>query len=70
MPLEAYLTIDDSPSAHTGELTVALQKRGVPALLFCRGDRMEKNPDAIVEALECGFVIGNHAYSHTRFSTL
>lgn len=70
MPLEAYLTIDDSPSAHTGELTVALRERGVPAILFCRGDRMEYNPEPVIEALRDGFILGNHAYSHTRFSTL
>ncbi|HTK84275.1 MAG TPA: polysaccharide deacetylase family protein [Patescibacteria group bacterium] len=67
---KAYLTIDDSPSAHTDALTDALAARNVPALLFCRGDRLKKNPEPIVTAIRKGFVIGNHAWSHTRFSTL
>lgn len=67
---KAYLTIDDSPSAHTGELTDALVARGVPAILFCRGDRLKKNPEAVVDAIKKGFVIGNHAWSHTRFSAM
>lgn len=67
---DAYLTIDDSPSAQTDALTDALQARNIPALLFCRGDRLDQTPDPIVRAIQKGFVIGNHAYSHTRFSTL
>lgn len=70
MPREAYLTIDDSPSAHTRELTAALKERDVPAILFCRGDGLERNPEPVIEAIRGGFIIGNHAYSHTRFSTL
>src|SRR5687768_722942 len=66
----AYLTIDDTPSAQTDELTTFLAQRGVPALLFCRGDRLEANPDPAVRAVRAGFVLGNHAYSHTRFSAL
>lgn len=70
MMLEAYLTIDDSPSSRTDDLTGALKDRGVPALLFCRGDRLESDPAPIVRAIQKGFVVGNHAYAHTRFSTL
>lgn len=70
MALKAYLTIDDSPSSRTDDLTDALKERGIPALLFCRGDRLEQNPAPVIRAIEKGFVIGNHAYSHTRFSTL
>jgi peptidoglycan/xylan/chitin deacetylase (PgdA/CDA1 family) len=67
---KAYLTIDDSPSANTDALTDALAARKIPALLFCRGDRVAGNVDAVVRAIGKGFVIGNHAWSHTRFSTL
>jgi peptidoglycan-N-acetylglucosamine deacetylase len=67
---DAYLTIDDSPSAETGMLTAWLMEKNIPALLFCRGDRLEKNPAAIVEAIRRGFTIGNHAWSHSRFSQL
>lgn len=70
MALRAYLTIDDSPSARTDDLIDTLANHGIPALLFCRGDLLEKNPEPIIRAIRKGFVIGNHAYSHTRFSTL
>ena len=70
MAFRAYLTIDDSPSSRTDDLTDELKMRGVPALLFCRGDRLEQNPAPIARAIQRGFAIGNHAYSHTRFSTL
>jgi len=67
---EALLTIDDSPSSQTGALTSFLKSRNISAILFCRGDNLEKNPDAAAQAVLDGFVLGNHAYSHTRFSTL
>ena len=65
---EAYLTIDDSPSAHTDDLVDFLAARGIPALLFCRGDRLEQNPEPIIRAIEKGFLIGNHTYAHMRAS--
>jgi peptidoglycan/xylan/chitin deacetylase (PgdA/CDA1 family) len=68
--IAAYLTIDDSPSAQTDALTDALQNRNISALLFCRGDRLEKNPEPVVRAIQKGFTVGNHAWSHTRFSAL
>ncbi len=69
---KAYLTIDDSPSKHTDDLTDFLVMRGVPAVLFARGEFME-NPqgfEKIVRAIEKGFVIGNHSYWHDRTSVV
>ena len=67
---EAYLTIDDSPSPHTDELTDFLVERGVPSILFARGAFMEdeNNFQKIVRAIQKGFVIGNHSYAHDRTS--
>ncbi len=62
---KAYLTIDDSPSTHTERLVDFLYERGIPALLFVRGDLMKDHPAPIVHAIECGMVIGNHGYAHT-----
>jgi len=70
MALEAYLTIDDTPSAHTGALTGFLAKKEIPALLFCRGDRMEQNPDPVVHAIEKGMIVANHNYSHRPAGSL
>lgn len=66
---KAYLTIDDTPSAQTDALCTYLSSKNVPALLFCRGDRLSANLDPAVRAIQSGFVLGNHAYSHRRFST-
>lgn len=66
----ALLTIDDSPSPQTGMLTGFLGENGIPAVLFCRGDRLEQNLESIIHAAAQGFVIGNHAYSHRRASDL
>lgn len=68
--IEAYLTIDDSPSPLTDDLTDYLAQRNIPALFFCRGDLLEADPGPMIRAVQKGFVIGNHAYSHRRFSTL
>lgn len=66
---EAWLTIDDSPSPHTAALADFLTERGVPALLFCRGDMMEEfGLGALTRAIERGLVLGNHAWHHYRAS--
>ncbi len=66
----AYLTIDDTPNERSRAFLDALVDRHAPALLFCRGDMIEKYPDAVVYAIQKGFVIGNHGYHHTRATTL
>lgn len=63
-----YLTIDDSPSERTDDLIDFLSARNIPALLFCRGDRLEQNPEPIIRAIQKGFLIGNHTYAHQRAS--
>jgi peptidoglycan/xylan/chitin deacetylase (PgdA/CDA1 family) len=80
MSKKAYLTIDDSPTRHTDEFTDWLVARDIPAVLFCIGssykdlhldcEGMEQNPAPILRAIEKGFVIGNHTYTHRRSSEL
>lgn len=65
-----YLTIDDSPSIHTNEMVDFLAEISIPALLFVRGDLLEKNPNPIIRAIKRGFVIGNHSYSHKPFGKM
>jgi peptidoglycan/xylan/chitin deacetylase (PgdA/CDA1 family) len=67
---KAYLTIDDSPSGETDALCDFLTRENVPAILFCRGDRMESDAGPAVRAIRNGFVIGNHAYAHRRASRI
>lgn len=69
--MQAYLTIDDSPTPYTNELIKALYKRSIPALLFIRGDMIEKyGDDPLRKAVSLGFVLGNHMVSHTRTSMM
>lgn len=82
MPAErkAYLTIDDSPTRHTDDLTDFLVREDVPAVLFCIGsaykdlhldcEGIEQNALPILNAIHKGFVIGNHTYTHRRSSEL
>ena len=65
-----YLTIDDSPSRHTDALTDHLFGHNIPALLFVRGDLTAANPQPIINAIQKGFVIGNHSFSHRPFGDL
>jgi peptidoglycan/xylan/chitin deacetylase (PgdA/CDA1 family) len=42
----------------------------IPAIFFCRGDRLEQRPDDAITAIKKGYVLGNHSYSHPSFSKL
>lgn len=64
----AYLTIDDSASDRMDDLVSYLSGKGIPAIFYCRGDMLEKNPDAAIRALRKGFILANHTYSHQRSS--
>jgi peptidoglycan/xylan/chitin deacetylase (PgdA/CDA1 family) len=66
----AYLTIDDSASQRMDDLTSYLFEKGIPAVFYCRGDRLEENPDAAISAIQKGFVLGNHTYTHPRSSQI
>lgn len=70
MTRRAYLTIDDSPSDASDSILALLSEHDIPALFFCRGDRMEADPTPIRRAIEAGYIIGNHLYSHRRAGTL
>ncbi|MFA7277074.1 MAG: polysaccharide deacetylase family protein [Pseudobdellovibrionaceae bacterium] len=67
-----YLTIDDSPSLYTDEVTDFLAAEKIPAVLFARGALMEEKEafDRIVRAAQKGFIIGNHSYAHERTSLI
>ena len=48
-----------------------LCEKNIPALLFVRGDMADAyGTEPLVRAVKHGFVLGNHAYTHTRFSEL
>ena len=66
----AYLTIDDAPSPKMGEKVDYLLRKGIPAVWFCEGRYLEQRPEAAMDAIRNGFILGNHAYDHPRFSGL
>jgi peptidoglycan/xylan/chitin deacetylase (PgdA/CDA1 family) len=66
----AILTIDDSPSIHMGERVAFLASKGIPAVWFCRGDYLESRPEAAIQALREGCILGNHSFDHSYFSKL
>lgn len=80
MTLTAYLTIDDSPTFDTDDLTDFLVKRNVPAVLYCIGGAytdldvqcqgIDQLPQPILNAIDKGFIIGNHTNTHQRASLL
>lgn len=66
-----YLTIDDSPSPHTDEMIDFLDMRGIPSLLFVRGDMIDEHGmDSLIRAVKKGHILGNHSYSHRPFGEL
>lgn len=65
-----YLTIDDSPSRNFNQKIDFLKSNNIPATFFCVGQKIVENMDLMVRAVREGFLIGNHSYSHPRFSNL
>lgn len=63
-----YLTIDDSPSQYTNEKVDYLVAQDIPAIFFCRGEFMANHRESLIRAIQKGFLLGNHSYSHPYFS--
>lgn len=68
--IQVYLTIDDAPSRYLSQKIDFLKKHQIPAVLFCRGSFIPKYQKQIVYAIQNGFLIGNHSYSHPYFSKI
>lgn len=65
------LTIDDGPHPLVTPLFLeVLRREGVRATFFVVGDKAEEYPGLIREIAREGHELGNHTYSHERFSTL
>jgi peptidoglycan/xylan/chitin deacetylase (PgdA/CDA1 family) len=50
------------------DLTSHLSEKGIPAIFYCRGDRLQENPAAAIRAIQKGFILANHATNHQRSS--
>ena len=68
--IRALLTIDDIASANTPAIVDYLNGRGIPAILFATGKRVEQYYREACYALTHGMIIGNHSYSHPHFSEI
>jgi len=66
----AYLTIDDSPTSAFLSKVDYLVEHKIPAVFFCIGNLMEKYSSETIEAIQKGFIIANHSYSHPAFSKI
>ncbi len=66
----AYLTIDDAPSKNFTALLDYLQKREITAIFFCEGRKIDARPDMMVDAIQRGFLVGNHSYDHPNFAEI
>ena len=68
--IRALLTIDDITSRNTESIVGYLNEKGITAVMFAIGDKLESHPEAAVYALQHGMIVGNHSYSHPAFSGL
>jgi lipopolysaccharide transport system permease protein len=64
------LVVDDAPSDVTPLLLSRLEKAGHRAVLFVIGDNVAGREAILVDAVQRGFALGNHSFSHPRFSSL
>ena len=58
------LTFDDGPTELTGLLLAELDRAGVPAAFFNRGNNMTVYPGHVEAQAAAGHQVGNHTYSH------
>jgi len=65
-----YLTIDDGPSKDRKEKVDILYQYGIQPIWFCIGSEIEKRPEDVIYSIRKGGIIGNHSYSHPRFSQI
>ncbi|MBR6402854.1 MAG: polysaccharide deacetylase family protein [Eubacterium sp.] len=67
---KVILTVDDNPQKITRSVVDYLVENKIPAVLFIVGEDAEKDRESVLYAIRKGFIIGNHSYSHPRFSEL
>lgn len=60
----AYLTVDDGPTQDFNNKIDFLHKKGIPSIFFCTGSNIEKRKESVIDAIQKGYVIGNHTFSH------
>ncbi|MBR3927916.1 MAG: polysaccharide deacetylase family protein [Clostridia bacterium] len=66
----AILTIDDISSLNTRWMVDYLVEKDIVAVMFARGENVEKFYEEAIYAVKNGMIVGNHSYSHKAFSEL
>ncbi|AWB43551.1 xylanase deacetylase [Paenibacillus sp. CAA11] len=61
-----YLTFDDGPSAHTGQLLDILSKYDAKATFFMLGNRISSYPAAVQRMVKEGHALGLHGMTHEK----
>jgi peptidoglycan-N-acetylglucosamine deacetylase len=61
---EVCISIDDGPTADTGEILSLFDEAGVRAIFFLIGRRVGENPSLCAEIARRGHAIGNHTHTH------
>lgn len=64
-----YLTFDDGPNKHTGDLLDILMENDVKATFFMLGNNMKQNPEMVKRVYQEGHYPGTHSMNH-NYSTL
>lgn len=60
------ITIDDGPNLHTEELMATLEKAGVRAIFYLRGDRVKTYPELVKKMVKAGHILGYHTMEHRK----
>ena len=66
----AILTIDDIASKNTPAIVDYLKEKGIRAVMFAEGARVERFYEEALYAVKNGMIVGNHSYSHPAFSSI
>ncbi|NGZ75071.1 polysaccharide deacetylase [Saccharibacillus sp. VR-M41] len=61
-----YLTFDDGPTAHTGELLDILDKYGARGTFFMLGPNIASYPNAVKRLVQSGNAAGLHGMTHVK----
>jgi peptidoglycan-N-acetylglucosamine deacetylase len=65
------LTFDDGPSPiYTAQIMALFKKYQVRGTFFVTGHRVEQYPGLVQEMIKAGHEVGNHSFSHPRFTKI
>lgn len=70
MVKKAILTIDDAPSENFISKIDFLDTKGIKAIWFCNGERLEKFEKEAIEAIKRGQILANHSWDHPNFQEI